>query len=81
MRIVKEINHPDYRTTIFSWNNKYIIKLETPTLEQTYKVDQFDITSDQEAIQLMDATFIGQVMARFSQMASDIDSAMSRQQS
>ena len=78
MRIVKEIIHPDYRTTIFSWNNKYIIKLETSALEQTYKVNQFEVTSDEEAIKLMDATFLGQVMNRFEQMAEDMGSAMSR---
>jgi hypothetical protein len=80
MRVVKEIINHGYRTTIFNWNNKYIIKLETSALEQTYKIDQFDLASDEEAIQIMDSTFINQVMTRFEQMASDMASAMSRMQ-
>jgi hypothetical protein len=81
MRVIKEIVHPDYRTTIFHWNNKYIIKLETSAMEQTYKIDQFELASDEEAIQLLDSTFIQQVMARFGQMAVDMASAMARMQS
>jgi hypothetical protein len=80
MRVVKEIVNPDYRTTLFHWNNKYIIKLETSMLEQTYKIDQFDLSSDEEAIQLMDSVFINQVMTRFQQMAADLASAMARMQ-
>lgn len=49
-------------------------------LEQTYKIDQFDLSSDEEAIQLMDSVFINQVMTRFQQMAADLASAMARMQ-
>lgn len=80
MRVIKEIVHPDYRTTIFHWNNKYIIKLETSAMEQTYKIDQFELSSDEEAIELLDSTFIQQVMNRFEQMATDMGSAMGRMQ-
>lgn len=78
MRVVKEVAHADYRTTIFSWNNKYIIKIETSAFEQTYKIDQYDLASDEEAIKLMDTAFIQQVMERFNQMAMDLNNAMNR---
>ncbi len=80
MRVIKEIVNPDYRTTIFNWNNKYIIKLETPSFEQTYKVDQYDLSSDEEAIELLDAEFVEEVMNRFSQMSMDLSNAMMRLQ-
>ena len=80
MRVVKEISNPDYRTTVFSWNNKYIIKLETPSFEQTYKIDQYELASDLEAVQLLDAEFISKIMSRFEQMSADMGSAIMRLQ-
>jgi hypothetical protein len=80
MRIIKEIAHPHYRTTIFQWNNKYIIKLETPMLEQTFKIDQYEVTSDDEILQLLDAEFLQQAMKRFESMAGDVALAMKRLQ-
>lgn len=78
MRVIKEIVNSDYRTTIFNWNNKYIIKLETPSLEQTYKVDQYDLSSDADAIELLDTEFVQQIMTRFNQMSIDLNNAMMR---
>ena len=78
MRVIKEIAHPEYRTTIFQWNNKYIIKLETPMMEQTYKIDQFELASDEEAVQLLDSTFMKQAMQRFEQMSVDFGEAVKR---
>lgn len=80
MRVIKEITHPNYRTTIFNWNNKYIIKLETSSMEQTFKIDQYELASDEEAVQLLDAKFIQQAMNRFSEMSSDFGSAVDRLQ-
>jgi hypothetical protein len=78
MRVIKEIAHPDYRTTIFHWNNKYIIKLETAMMEQTFKINQFDLASDEEAVKLLDAEFVGKAMKRFEQMAMDFSDAVDR---
>jgi hypothetical protein len=78
MRVIKEIVNSDYRTTIFNWNNKYIIKLETPSFEQTYKVDQYDLSSDADAVKLLDTEFVQQVMTRFNQMSIDLSNAMMR---
>ena len=81
MRIIKEIPHPNYRTTLFHWNNKYIIKLETPWLEQTFKIDQYEFTSDEEALQILDEEFMTLAMKRFEQMSLDFAEAMKRAQS
>ena len=78
MRVVKEVANPGYRITIFNWNNKYIIKLETSSFEQTYKVDQFDLASDEEAVLLLDSKFMTQIMSRFEAMAIDLGNAMNR---
>ena len=80
MRVIKEIPHPAFRTTLFHWNNKYIIKLETSTLEQTFKIDQYEFTSDEEVLQLLDSEFLQQAMKRFEQMSQDFMEAMKRTQ-
>ena len=71
MRVVKEIINANCRITIFNWNNKYLIKLETPMMEQTYKIDQYDVASEAEVIQMLDEQFIDKAMKRFEEMAVD----------
>jgi hypothetical protein len=77
MRVVKEISHPDCKITIFSWNNRYLIKLEQGTLEQTFKVDEMDIT-EQDVVRLIDEQFLQQASDRFLQMARALHDAMDR---
>ena len=78
MRVVKEIINANCRITIFNWNNKYLIKLETPMMEQTYKIDQYDVASEAEVIQMLDEQFIDKAMKRFEEMAVDFREAVGR---
>ena len=78
MRVINEIFKPGYRVTIFHWNNKYIIKLETPMLEQTYKVDQFEVASESDLENIFDTEFEAKLMARFESMRMDFHAALSR---
>jgi hypothetical protein len=77
MRVLKEIVAPNYRATIFHWNNKYLLKLETPTLEQTFKVSQFDVTGDADVEKLLSTDFINKAMIRFDEMSRDLHEALS----
>jgi len=43
MRIIDSIPHPQLRISIFSMNNKYLVKFETGPYEQTYKIDHDDV--------------------------------------
>lgn len=76
MRVVKEIVAPQYRATIFSWNNKYLLKLETPMLEQTFKVSEFDITGDADVEKLLSPAFIEKALKRFDDMGRDLAAEM-----
>jgi hypothetical protein len=44
MHFIKEITHPQMRISLFEWNSKYIVKLETPHLEQSYKYSVLDFS-------------------------------------
>lgn len=68
MRIIGEIPHPDCRITLFHWNNRYIIKLERNYLEQTFKIDQFDLSSEKDVALILNDEFMQQAMDRFEAM-------------
>jgi hypothetical protein len=78
MRVVKEIPHPDYKITLFAWNNRYIIKIEQGYLEQTFKIDQFEVAGDPDVEKLVDATFIKETLERFQQMTNSLRQALDR---
>jgi len=71
MRVIGEIEHPEVKITVFHWNNKYLVKFERGMLEQTYKFSEFDISSEGEIKELIDAPFISKVLTRFSEMGKD----------
>ncbi len=77
MRVVGEIPHPECKITIFHWNGKYLIKLELGPFEQTFKIHDYDITSETELREIVNEDFIGQAMARFSAMSKSLEDATS----
>jgi hypothetical protein len=78
MRLIREIPYRDMKITIFSWNNRYLIKLEQGLLEQTYKIDQFDILNEEELLRLIDAAFIQEAQKRFLEMSISLQDAKVR---
>jgi hypothetical protein len=78
MRIVGEIPHDVCKITLFSWNNRYLIKLEVGLLEQTYKVNQFDIMSEADLYKIVDASFIDEALNRFKDMDKSLQMALER---
>jgi len=79
MRIVKEIPNPHFKITLFHWNNRYLIKFDAGSLEQTFKISEFDISSENEVIALLDEEFLQQAVTRFHEMATSLSSAIERQ--
>ena len=51
MRVVVEIPHKECKITVFAWNNRYLIKLEQGLLEQTFKVNEYDLSGESELYQ------------------------------
>lgn len=76
MRIVAEIPHPQTKITVFSWNNRYLIKFEFGFLEQTYKIAEMDLTSEADLEAILSEAFIATVMKRFKEMAGDFGAAV-----
>lgn len=78
MRVVGEIPHPNLKITIFSWNNRYLIKLEDAVIEQTFKVSAFDITSENDIYKILDTEFLDQALNRFGEMSKALAESMQR---
>jgi len=82
MRVVAELPHPDCKITIFSMNQKYIVKFEQGTLEQSYKLSELDLSGGgvNDVFEILDEEFIAAVVARFSNMRGDFSAAYQRHQ-
>lgn len=69
MRTIAELPHPDFKITIFSMNQKFIIKFEQGTLEQVYKIAEADVTGGVDGVfQLIDDGFAQSIAQRFEEM-------------
>jgi hypothetical protein len=79
MRVVIEIPHPDFKVTVYDWNGKYLVKLETSMYEQTYKIRESDVTGDEDIKQLVsDEEFIRSVKERFGEMSKSLGEALQK---
>ncbi|WP_411273456.1 hypothetical protein [Daejeonella sp.] len=79
MRVIAELPHPDCKITIFSMNQKYIIKLEKGIFEQIYKLSELDISDGVNGIfQILDTEFMDSVSKRFELMRADFNGAFKR---
>jgi hypothetical protein len=71
MHFIKRIEHPDCQISLFSWNGKYIVKFEANQLEQTFKISQIDVSSENEVEEVVNQQFVDSVMKRFIEMSDE----------
>ena len=73
MHFIKEITHPQMRISLFEWNSKYIVKFETPHLEQCYKYSVMDFSSQKEIEELVSSSsFQDFVLQTFKNMYAEM---------
>lgn len=68
MRVVKELVREEVRISIFSWNNKYLLKFELGLLEQTFKLSEMDLLEEADLEQFLTGEFFKKVLERFEEM-------------
>lgn len=79
MRIIAELPHPDCKISIFSMNQKFIIKFEQGVLEQSYKLAETDVIDGVNGVfELLDGEFISEVIAQFKVMRQTFMNAYRR---
>jgi len=79
MRVIAELPHPECKITIFSMNQKFIIKLEKGVFEQVYKISEMDVTEGVNGVfKILDDQFMKNASERFRQMRIDFNEAYQR---
>ena len=79
MRIIAELPHPDFKISILNMNNKFIVKIEQGTLEQTYKIADADVVDGVNGVfELLDKEFLKTVLMRFHEMRKDFRESYTR---
>ena len=69
MHFIKEIPHDSMRISLFEWNSKYILKFETPELEQSFKFSIMDFSSQKEIEELAtSSSFQNTIIQNFKNM-------------
>ncbi|MBC8046824.1 MAG: hypothetical protein H7Y00_08515 [Fimbriimonadaceae bacterium] len=75
MRVIGYIEHPVYKISVFSWSEKYIVKIEAGFFEQSYKF-RYDEFSNWEELKLVfDEVMIEAIRKTFMQMGKDMKEA------
>ena len=79
MRVIAELPHPEFKISIFNMNQKFIVKMEQGTLEQSYKISEMDLTDGVNSVfELLDEEFLKAAATRFAEMRRDYKEAYSR---
>jgi hypothetical protein len=76
MRVVKELVQEEIRVSIFSWNNKYILKFELGPMEQTFKLSETDVLEESELDAFLEGDFFEKVKTRFDEMGKTFRSQL-----
>jgi len=79
MRIIAELPHPDFKISILNMNNKFIVKIEQGSMEQTYKIAEADVVDGVNGVfELLDEAFLKTVATRFTDMRKDFKESYNR---
>lgn len=72
MRVVHEFVREEMRVSVFSWNNKYILKFELGPMEQTFKISETDVMEESDLNGFFEGQFLEKVKNRFAEMGSSM---------
>lgn len=71
MRLVKEVPHQRYKIQIFSYNEKYMVKIELGDYEQTYKIGATNVDGLEDVENMITETLLSSALKRFVEMRAD----------
>jgi hypothetical protein len=75
MRYVGEISNEPFKIGLYTWNGKFIVKVETPHYEQIYKISEMDFLGSEDDIRQLfsDQKFLKTIADRFGGMHQDLN--------
>lgn len=71
MRVIADIPHPKYKIQIFSYNAKYIVKIELAQFEQVFKIAESDVSGIEELKRMVTENLLRNSLDRFISMRAD----------
>lgn len=71
MRLVKDIPHERYKIQLFSYNAKYILKIELGQFEQTFKIGETDVDGPTDVEKMLTPELLSNTLHRFVAMRED----------
>lgn len=71
MRVVAEVPHPRFKIQIFSYNGKYLLKIELAQYEQTFKINESDVNGVEDIKKMVTTELLTNCLHRFIQMRTD----------
>jgi hypothetical protein len=78
MRIIDSIPHPKFTISIFSMNDKYLVKIEAGPMEQMYKFFHDEVSGVDALKKIIDEQFLSSVHEHFNAMFISLKSAKER---
>jgi hypothetical protein len=81
MRTVAEIPHHTYKISVFSYNAKFIVKIELGQFEQIYKINEMDVMGLEDVKNMLTPAFLENCMDRFLTMREDWHKSFTEKQS
>lgn len=75
MRVVADIPHERYKIQIFSYNAKYMVKIELGQFEQTFKISETDVHGLEEVKAMVTQQLLSNSIGRFVSMRADWEEA------
>lgn len=76
MKILKETTLEGIRISVFSWNNKFLLKYEQGMIEQTFKISEMDIAREDDLSVFFSEDFLSDVQKRFDEMHNSLRSKL-----
>ena len=75
MRVVAEIPHERYKIQVFSYNAKYIVKIELGQFEQVFKISETDVLGLDDVKAMITHELLKKSLDRFITMREDWENA------
>lgn len=75
MRVITDIPHPKYKIQLFSYNAKYLLKIELAQFEQVFKIGETDVTGLEDLKAMITDELLENSLDRFISMRSDWENA------
>lgn len=75
MRVVAEIPHERYKIQVFSYNAKYMVKIELGQFEQVFKIGETDVFGLDDVKAMITPELLKKSLERFVSMREDWENA------